>query len=182
MRIGIVRHFKVAHQPGRERISGEQFNAWVEEYNQSDIELGECSSPEQVWDVCLSSDLHRAVCTATQIYSGDIIYTMQLREIEIAATSRTGIRLHRSVWLGLGRIAWYWGHSSQPESRAITLLRTTNVIERLERDFGSSNVLLVTHGAFMKVLAQQLTRRGYNGKRIVHPRNGELYVYEQVNE
>ncbi|WP_179086865.1 hypothetical protein [Paenibacillus odorifer] len=32
---------------------------------------------------------------------------------------------------------------------------------------------------FMKVLAQQLVQRGYNGKRISHPRNGGLYVYEQ---
>ncbi|MEK5279169.1 MULTISPECIES: hypothetical protein [Paenibacillus] len=48
------------------------------------------------------------------------------------------------MWLVLGRMAWYYGHSS-----------------------------------FMKVLAQQLVQRGYNGKRISHPRNGGLYVYEQ---
>ncbi|CAH1056052.1 hypothetical protein PAECIP111894_02205 [Paenibacillus pseudetheri] len=179
MKIGLVRHFKVGHQPVSGRMSGEQFNAWAEEYNQSNIESGEFSSSEQVWEACFSSDLPRAIHTATQIYTGDIIYTQQLREIEIVATSQTGMKLHRSIWLALGRIAWYMGHSSQPESRGSTLLRTQAVIERLERDFGSSNVLLVTHGAFMKVLAQQLALRGYNGKRIFYPRNGELYIYEK---
>jgi broad specificity phosphatase PhoE len=179
MRIGLVRHFKVAHQPVSGRISGEQFNAWVEAYNQSNIESGVFSNSELNWEMCFSSDLPRAIHTATQIYTGDIIYTKQLREIEIVANSQTGIKLHHSIWLALGRIGWYMGHSSQPERRGSTLLRTQAVIERLERDFGSSNVLLVTHGAFMKVLAQQLAQRGYIGKRIFYPRNGELYLYEK---
>ena len=181
MKIGIVRHFKVAYQPGRKRMTVDQFNEWVEQYNKSNILPGNFDSSGHEWNVCLSSDLPRAVHTATQIYSGDIIYTEQLREVEISTTSRTGIKLHRYVWLGLGRIAWYVGHSSQSESRASTILRTNEVIELLERDYGSSNVLLVTHGAFMKVLTQQLSLRGYNGngKRILHPRNGELYVYEK---
>jgi broad specificity phosphatase PhoE len=179
MKIGLVRHFKVAHQPMSGRISGEQFNAWVEEYNQSNIESGVFSNSELNWEMCFSSDLPRAIHTATQLYTGDIIYTKQLREIEIVANSQTGIKLHHSIWLALGRIGWYMGHSSQPERRGSTLLRTQAVIERLERDFGSSNVLLVTHGAFMKVLAQQLAQRGYIGKRIFYPRNGELYLYEK---
>ncbi|MEK3963967.1 MULTISPECIES: histidine phosphatase family protein [Paenibacillus] len=179
MKIGLVRHFKVDNQPRRGRISGENFNAWVEAYDQSDIKFGQFRSSEQAWDVCLSSDLPRAIHTANLIYSGNIIYMEQLREIEIAATWLKGIKLHHFMWLVLGRMAWYYGHSSQSESRTATLLRTQAVIERLERDFGSANVLVVTHGAFMKVLAQQLVQRGYNGKRISHPRNGGLYVYEQ---
>lgn len=179
MKIGLVRHFKVAHQPGCKRMTVDQFNEWVEIYNNSDIIPGDCDSTGHEWDVCLSSDLPRAVHTASLIYSGDVLYTEQLREVEIATTLQTGIKLHRYVWLGLGRIAWYFNHSSQPESRTSTLLRTKELIEHLERDFKASNVLLVTHGAFMKVLAQQLSLRGYRGKRIVHPRNGKLYVYEK---
>lgn len=180
MRIGLVRHFKVAEQPGHKRMSGEQFNDWVTEYNHLGIESGKFSSSEQGWEVCISSDLPRAVLTANQIYAGDIVYNEQLREIEIAAISQNGMKLHRNTWLALGRIAWYMGHSSQPENRNSTLLRTKKVIAYLEREFGSSNVLVVTHGAFMKVLAQELIHSGYNGQRIFHPRNGELYMYEKI--
>jgi hypothetical protein len=41
MKIGLVRHFKVDNQPRRGRISGENFNAWVEAYDQSDIKFGQ---------------------------------------------------------------------------------------------------------------------------------------------
>lgn len=174
-----MRHFKVTEQSGPNRMSGEQFNAWVTGYNQRGIESGEFSGSEEAWDICISSDLTRAVMTAKQIYAGDILFNEQLREIEIAAFTQNRMKLHRNIWLALGRIAWYIGHSSQPESRNQTLLRIKKVISDLERDFGSANVLVVTHGAFMKVLAQQLIRSGYNGERIVHPQNGGLYIYEK---
>lgn len=35
------------------------------------------------------------------------------------------------------------------------------------------------HGAFMKLLDRELRRRGYKGKRMINPRNGQLYVYEK---
>ncbi|MCV4232421.1 hypothetical protein OHJ21_14650 [Virgibacillus sp. LDC1] len=31
----------------------------------------------------------------------------------------------------------------------------------------------------MKVLTQELSRRGYRGKRFVKPRNGAMYIFEK---
>lgn len=180
MKIGLLRHFKVVSQPVSGYISGEQFNVWVDEYNQSITVSEDNSISEHDWEMCICSDLPRAVHTAKQVYSGNHIFTKHLREIEIvAATSLTAIRLPRSAWLALGRMAWYLGHSSQPENRKETILRAQVLLEQMERSFGSASVLVVTHGAFMKVVAQQLLRKGYNGRRIFYPRNGELYVFEK---
>lgn len=38
MKIGLVRHFKVMHKHDRKWMTSDQFNAWVEAYNNADIE------------------------------------------------------------------------------------------------------------------------------------------------
>ncbi|MNE51880.1 Histidine phosphatase superfamily [compost metagenome] len=181
MRIGLVRHFKVEHPPLRGWVTGEQFTHWVKKYDEAAVQPANVSRQGHSWDCCICSDLPRAVHTASRIYSGAVTYNPQLREIGVAAAwgSLRGFRLPAVCWMVLGRLLWLVGHASQPESRQETRLRIKAVLDEIETGPPNTNVLLVTHGALMKLLERELRRRAYYGQRMNHPRNGKLYIYEK---
>lgn len=177
--IGLVRHFRVVvRRPKRAWLTAEQFNAWMDLYDYADIEPVDFDPNGQEWDQCISSDLPRAAATAGGIFPGTVRYTDKLREIKFAAVNLPGVRLHYNLWLLLGRLAWYFGHRSQPEGRQATEQRAREVADLLQAEYSAANVLTVTHGAFMQVLVKELRTRGYTGSRILHPRNGKLYVFQ----
>lgn len=181
MNLGLVRHFKVDYQPDNRWMTSEQFNQWVERYDYSDICVSAFLDCDLKWDICLSSDLHRAVKTAEFIYEGPVIKTAQLREIGMSWPSQSSFKLHYYAWQILARLAWYFSYPSQEESRRGTGLRARQFIDHIEENYRESNVLIVSHGAFMRCLTQELLRRGYQGKRPYTPENGKLYTYVKRN-
>ncbi|AIQ46674.1 hypothetical protein R70723_12935 [Paenibacillus sp. FSL R7-0273] len=181
MRIGLVRHFKVEHPRLRGWVTGEQFNRWVAEYDEARILPEACADYGEGWGYCISSDLSRAADTARHIFTGEIKYSPQLREIGVTAASGSlrGFKLPSVCWLVLGRLLWLSGHASQPESRQATSRRIKAMLDHIEARPEQTDVLLVTHGLLMKQLELELRRRKYTGGRMSHPRNGQLYVYEK---
>ncbi|MDF9845098.1 MULTISPECIES: histidine phosphatase family protein [unclassified Paenibacillus] len=181
MRIGLVRHFKVEHPPLRGWVTGDQFNQWVAGYDEAGILLEAGADYGANWKYCICSDLSRAIHTARHIFAGEIKYSPELREIGVAAAGGrlSGFKLPSVCWMVLGRMLWLMGHSSQPESRRDITQRINNVLDHIEGRPEPTDVLLVTHGALMKLLERELRRRAYYGQRMNHPRNGQLYVYEK---
>lgn len=188
MSLGLVRHFRVQQKPERTWLTGEQFNQWVREYETAPIQQPVPMSSLQKWDICLCSDQARAVHTASYFDAQKFIYTEQLREIGIAALQLGEFKLSRlrlplSCWLLFARLSWTAGHPSQPESKAAVLQRAQMVIDSLAAEAEAAapegRVLIVSHGAFMKVLDRELRRRGYKAERMFFPRNGQLYLYEK---
>ncbi|MFF2016111.1 histidine phosphatase family protein [Paenibacillus sp. NPDC058177] len=179
MKIGLLRHFKVDLQTEGTWMSAQQFNAWVDEYNTCSIERPPVIDVlDADWNRCLSSNLYRAAETAQTMYTGEIVITDQLREIDVRAFTKLPIKLPLSWWMVIGRLAWYGSHHSQQESRRETILRARRVIDQMEQDQNAAT-LLVTHGAFMKVLGKELLRRGYQGESFTVPKNGGLYTFEK---
>jgi broad specificity phosphatase PhoE len=175
MRIGVIRHFKVNHKPKSEMMNSGQFNEWIEAYNYSGVIPPDNINCDDDWDICFSSNLKRAEVTAGLIYSGTIIKINNLREVEIKISKSTGIKLHYIIWLLINRIGWHFSRKSQDETnsrakKCINLVETSNY----------QNVLLVSHGAFMRYLHKELRRRKYKGKMRLVPRNGELIVYTKI--
>lgn len=188
MSLGLVRHFRVQHKPERTWLTGEQFNLWIQGYETAPIQQPGHKSNMQKWDICLCSDQARAVHTASYFDAQEFVYTEQLREIGIAALQLgefklSGLRLPLSCWLVLARLSWTAGHPSQPESKAAVLQRAHMVIDSLAAEAEAAapegRVLIVSHGAFMKVLDRELRRRGYKAERMFFPRNGQLFLYEK---
>jgi Fructose-2,6-bisphosphatase len=177
-KIGFVRHYEVMHKPVGKWMTAAQFNDWVEQYDKAELRTLKPDVGGIEWEVCFSSHLSRATRTADSIFKGKIILSEQLREIGIHAVSaRTRIKLPLSLWLILARLAWYVSHRSQEEGKVQTISRARRFIESIERDYGASNVLIVSHGAFIKVLAKELRLRGYKGKTGIIPKNGRLYAF-----
>jgi len=177
MRIGVVRHYKVVDDTTNYWMSSKEFSQWVAHYNRASIE-GTTSITASDWDSCYSSDMDRAVKTAEQLFNGEAVVTSLLREIEINPLFQTNVKLHRSMWLLLGRLGWIFNHSSQ-ENRPSTSIRANRLIDLIEESNANRNVLIVTHGAFMIVLKRVLLQRGYRGDSFNKPENGKIYMYEK---
>lgn len=177
MIIGLVRHFKVAYRPASVWMTSEQFQQWVLDYDRSDLLVSNFNDNQVDWEVCICSDLWRAANTAKIIYNGTIHHTPQLREIDMRSLFQTNMKLHYYLWQAFARIAWYYAHQSQTESRKETLLRAQYIVDEIEANYTGENILVVSHGAFMKYVSLELRRRGYDGISSIKPENGRLYIF-----
>lgn len=175
--IGLMRHYRVDYRAKRRWLTSGEFIEWIEQYNRADIVVNPVPHDSRIqWETCLSSDLHRAVLTSRMIFDGLIEWNNQLREVELAPIFHTKARLHIGIWLALSRLAWWFSHRSQPESRSSTMRRAERVLNDIESR-SEKRTLVVGHGMFMKAMQQQLRRRGYSGPSFSKPRNGCIYHY-----
>jgi len=177
MKVGLVRHFRVMDSSKTNWMNSSDFDNWVQYYNRCDVVYQEHPEKQLAWNVCYSSDLSRAVKTAESLYGGEIIKTDLLREIDVGAIVHTNLKFHRSIWLAAGRMGWLFNHPTQ-ESRRDTLSRAKKIIDLIEAGH-YGNILLVSHGAFMTVLRNELIARGYQGDRLIKPVNGKVYFFEK---
>jgi broad specificity phosphatase PhoE len=88
------------------------------------------------------------------------------------------MKLHYMVWQILGRVAWLFSWKSQRESISQTNARINEFIEIVEHA-GYQNILVVSHGFFMKVLVHKLKKMGFRGNLDFSPQNGKLYTFER---
>ena len=181
MRIGIVRHFKVNYHKNF-FMTSKQFKEWEENYNKSDVIVKDVELMEIKWDKCYSSTLIRAEITAKSVYKGEIVKSDLIRETIIDPIFKSNLKLPYWFWAVSGRLAWFFNHKSQEENKNITRDKARKFVDELENDAkreGFENILIVTHGFFMFSLQKELKKRGFIGKLITSPKNGNLYLYKK---
>ena len=181
MRIGLVRHFKVLKEfpLGIKMVSQSQILEWFNEYDKADIEVSNTQLGNIDWDVCYTSDLHRAKKTANSIFNGQIIENEDLREIKFYPIFKKDIRLPLIFWPVLIRLAWYFNHKSQIKHKIESLKKIKDFVEEILSS-QLENVLIVSHAALILYLRKELIRCGFRGPRFRKARNGRLYVYELI--
>jgi hypothetical protein len=160
MIIGIIIHFKVKHETKQKWMNSNQFTKWIETYNNSEIIPPKNVKISGSWDTCYSSDLKRSELAAKLLYNGKIIITNDLREIGLKILQIQEIKLHYNIWLIIGRIMWYFSKNSQEETRYEAISRAKKFVDLVEKS-NYSNILIVSHGAFMKYLNSELKQRKY---------------------
>ena len=176
MKIGLVRHFKVISPKGKKYLTSTEFNNSMSGYDVYPVKPNKIDIDCSEWDVCYASTLSRAKTTAKTIYDGDIVETPLIVEVPLTAFVNTSARLHYMVWQIFGRIAWFFSIKSQPEIKSQTLERINQFIELIESS-GHQNVLIVSHGFFMKIFINVLKKRGFRGEIDFSPKNGKLYRF-----
>lgn len=176
MRIGLVRHFEV-ECPHKWFLSSKEFRKWVEEYDCSQIKITKTTANEFLWDKCYCSDLSRAIETARHIYKGSIVESSLIREVPIMPVVSSNIKLPYFIWLLAGRMAWYFSHSSQPETIKQTKERVERFVSKILKE-SAPNVLVVTHGLFMLQLRKELNYRGFFNDAFLNAKNGRIYLFE----
>ncbi len=175
MRIGLLRHFKV-NCPHKKMMTSKEFREWSEKYEVSKVIKNKVEMYGIEWDICYASDLPRAITTAKDVYSGNLIIDKLLREVDNAPFMHTErIRLPFEVWHICGRLAWYFKSKSQPENIKQTRQRINEFLDRI--DWSQENVLIVFHGFMLYNLQKELRKRGFEGEKVKIVKNGVLYEY-----
>ena len=181
MRIGLVRHFKVNYKR-KFLMTSKEFKDWETAYNTSDVIRNDVELQGIAWDKCYCSTLSRAITTAKDIYFEEIVQNDLIREVPISPLFKSNLKLPYWFWAISARFAWYFNHSSQEELKTQTELNAKSFLDFLEekvKEEGSRNILIVTHGFFMYTLQKELRKRGFKGKMIHTPQNGNLYLYKR---
>jgi broad specificity phosphatase PhoE len=150
----------------------------MERYDVYPVNPNEVNINSNDWELCYSSTLSRAKTTAKTIYNGKIVETPLIVEVPLSAFIKTNARLHYMVWQIIGRVAWLFSLKSQKETRPQTIVRINEFIKILEK-LEEKNILIVSHGFFMKVFVNQLKKIGFKGKLDFSPKNGKLYLFEK---
>lgn len=179
MRIGIIRHFKVNCYK-KPFMTSKEFKEWEKNYNESDVTRNDVELMEIKWNKCYSSTLIRAVETAKDVYKGEIIKTNLIRETVIDPIFESNLKLPYWFWAVSARLAWYFNHNSQEESKTSTRKKAREFVDLIENESMNDsleNILIVTHGFFMYTLQKELKSRGFKGKIVRTPKNGTLYLY-----
>jgi hypothetical protein len=155
--------------------SGE-FREWSEKYEVSKVIKKKVDMYGIEWDICYVSDLPRAITTAKEVYSGNLMIDKLLREVDNAPFIHTErLKLPFEVWHICGRLAWYFKSKSQPESIKDTRKRIIKFLDHI--DWSKENVLIVFHGFMLFNFQKELRRRGFAGEKLKLVKNGVLYEY-----
>jgi hypothetical protein len=175
MRIGLLRHFKV-NCPHKRLMTSEEFREWSEKYEVSKVIKKKVEMYGIQWDICYVSDLPRAITTAKEVYSGNLMIDKLLREVDNAPFIHTErLRLPFEIWHICGRLAWYFRSKSQPETITGTKRRIHDFLDHI--DWSKDNVLIVFHGFMIYNLQKELRKRGFKGEKLKLVKNGVLYEY-----
>ncbi len=177
LKVGLIRHFAVVRPYStRAWVNSAEYEACLTAYDTADIRLAQTTVNPEDWDRCFSSNLPRARKTAQAIFPGPVEITPLLREIPSTPVWHTRRRLPFAFWEVTGRLAWYFNHPSQVETRQQTLARAKAFLALIG---SSGRVLVVSHGGFMWNLAAELKRQGFQGAGFTRAENGRLFVWER---
>ncbi len=180
MRIGLLRHFKV-NCPHKKLMTSKEFRKWSERYETSKVIKKHVEMYGIDWDICYVSDLPRAITTAKEVYSGNLIIDKLLREVDNAPFIHSEkICLPFEIWHVCGRLAWFFKSKSQPETVVGTRKRINAFLDRI--DWSKENVLIVFHGFMLFNFQRELRKRGFSGERVKIVKNGVLYQYIREKE
>jgi broad specificity phosphatase PhoE len=180
MKIGLVRHFKVTRgYPTEKWITPSEFDQWVKEYEESDVEESEVDLGGIEWRKCYVSTVRRAEITAEKIYNGELIRTDELREIAVYPFFKRDIKIPMILYPLCIRAAWFFNHKSQLERRTDVEQRISKIVDRILEE-SEENALVVSHGALMMFMRKELIRRGFKGPKLGRPENAKLYLFEKM--
>ncbi|MEA2027750.1 MAG: histidine phosphatase family protein [Campylobacterota bacterium] len=167
--IYLLRHFRVKDTQ-KAWLDGKAFDAWVDAYDDMELEYLDIELPS--FDSCLVSPQNRAIRSAKHL---GIEYTIEpnLHEVEPKLFWHSRWKLSKNIWLTLGRLRWLLNMSSD-ETRSDTFARVHNVIKKLQES-EAHNILILSHGFFIKILARELRKEGFVGDMDIKPKNGKIY-------
>lgn len=99
-------------------------------------------------------------------------------EIETKAFFKTSWRFPKFLWLMVGRSLWMLDLVRKSESKKQAKRRAKEAVD-LILSHPKSSIMIVTHGFFMLLMAQELQKRGFKGEMDRVPKNGKLYTFSE---
>ncbi len=177
LKLGLVRHFKVDIKHGKPFQNSAEFEELMRRYDSAPVIPNEIILNNS-WETCYCSTLPRAITTAQNIFQGEIIYSDLLLEVTLMPFVKTSVKLPSLFWRIGSRIAWAKNHSSQNEGVHNTTKRIIKILDQIS-ETGKQNILIVSHGFFLRAFTEHLKKKGFSGEIDPIPKNGKLYVFEK---
>ena len=177
MKISLVRHFKVDVDHGDKLLSSKEYIDVMTEYDSLDVIPCEVNLRDVEWNKCYSSNLPRAIRTAETIYDGHIIIDELIREVDIRLEEEIAGEYNYMDWTIHSIFGWLQNKDYVSENIDDTRKRVIEFLDLLEKNTDNDDkVILVCHGLVMRVLEEELRKRGFRGDTVVSPDNGDLYL------
>jgi broad specificity phosphatase PhoE len=171
MEIILARHGKPSALP-TDPIPGYHIGAWVSRYNEAGI-TRTLAPPVQLQRLAASigcvvaSDLRRSIESAQWLASSrEVHIEPALREAGLPDSIGTALRMPPGIWVVVARAAWWldWCYSSETVRTAKYRAElATDQLCSLADQHGT--VLVIGHGLLNRLIATQLSRRGWRGPR-----------------
>ncbi|MFD3447516.1 hypothetical protein ACFDTO_23270 [Microbacteriaceae bacterium 4G12] len=191
MQISLIRHGRsIVHS---DFMNVEQFQAWIEQYNQEGIRSEAKFPPKTVAAIesakfILSSDSKQAIQSATLLtHSLSFIQNKIFREAEIATyvPMPTWLKLKPRLWLTLGRTFWLVGYGEDVETYDEAKFRAKQAADLLiGYALCYQKVVLIGHRFFNMMIAKELRQRGWTGPLFLNQQHWgcTTYQYHKVLE
>ena len=173
MEISLIRHGK-SQLVENSKITCLEFKKWVEKYDHNGV-FAESTYPSMTTEkisnakIVITSDLRRSVQSAQLLNPGEKIFPDPLfreTELPIGPMKLLDLKLRPNIWAILFRILWLSGYSYDCESLSDAKIRAYKASQRLisyAEEYHS--VALVGHGFFNILIAKELQKKGWKGKR-----------------
>jgi broad specificity phosphatase PhoE len=164
MEIILIRHGKPLFDE-RKWLIGSEFSLWVKQYDLSGVQE-EDSYPKHSSQLVVTSDLKRSIDSAQLLNPNEkVIADPLFREVELPVMN-SDLRLSPRVWTILLRLVWLSGYSRGCESYQEAKRRAAAASAKLvEWALIHDSIMLVGHGFFNMLIAKELLKSGWTGKR-----------------
>jgi broad specificity phosphatase PhoE len=170
-----MRHFKVKDGCDKRYFNSKEIDIWVDRYDEFPLKTKDLTLPQI--DKTYTSDLDRAKRSADHLkltYESNKL----LNEVSTKAFIDTNLKFPKLIWLIVGRILWNIGAIKKSETKKQTYKRANDAAQFLISS-DAQNILVISHGFFMKALKQELELRGFIGEMDTAPRNGVVYRFSK---
>ena len=157
----------------KDLMDADDFLAWVEQYDNMELEYREVDLPATIDKVFVSRQ-QRAVKSAAYLTLESEVSDL-LVEVDAQTFMSGKIKLPKNLWLFIDRLRWYLNLRSV-ENRSHTIKRARDFIEKIKE---IDDVFVVSHGLFMYVLIDELKKEGYEGSVDKKIKNATVYTLEK---
>lgn len=154
-------------------MDADDFLAWVEQYDEMELEYREVDLPAKIDKVFVSRQqraLKSAAYLALESETSDLLV-----EVDAQIFISGKIKLPKNLWLFVDRLRWYLNFRSV-ENRSYTIKRARDFIEKVK---DIEDVLIISHGLFMHVLITELKKEGFEGSVDKKIKNATIYTLEK---
>lgn len=187
MEISLIRHGRSMCTESN-RIKCKEFKEWVEKYDCNGV-FEEKYYPADTLEkiakanIIITSDLTRSIESARLLNSNvTAVSDLLFRETELPIPSVRGIKLNPSTWSLILRCLWFLGYSRGCESLHEAKDRAKKV-SRLLVEYAKKHIsiVLVGHGFFNMLIAKELQKMGWKGKKRPSSKHWNCTTYSFFN-
>jgi broad specificity phosphatase PhoE len=188
MEISLIRHGK-SKSTENNRITCQAFIDWVKKYDHNGV-FEENSYPEETLNkiaaanIVITSDLKRSVESAKLLNPNIKAISVPLfRETELPTITKLwGVKLKPRIWALILRCLCFGGYSRGCESLSNAKGRAKKASELLVKYAQEhTSVVLIGHGFFNMLIAEELQKTGWKGKRKTSSTHWNCTTYSFFN-